>query len=215
MNFNERLRFLREKNRLTQKELAEILGISKSTYVKYERGEREPKFSILLDLSKHYNVSIDFLLGRSDEEDKNIYSINKTFKLVNDKGFYKDFGKYENSVIKMVSSYTSHLYDLDWRFSLDAFFMSVKIQESLHEIYSDGFLFFNYDEIIKDDEDLKKTFPYPDEEDLKKISKEIKKLHKLVDDYIFLLQSQEFYNPFLIDKDYYFEDEILNYSPKE
>ena len=61
-----RLRRLRTERMLTQKELGEELGLSESIVCLYEKGEREPSFSILCRLADFFGVTTDYLLGRSD-----------------------------------------------------------------------------------------------------------------------------------------------------
>ena len=58
------LKYLREKKKLTQGEVAKILQISRSTYANYEKEESEPTASQLLKLAKFYKVSIDDLLTK-------------------------------------------------------------------------------------------------------------------------------------------------------
>ena len=65
--FKERLKELRTARRATQKELGEYLGISTRAYQYYEQGERYPDFEGLLALADYFKVSIDYLVGRSDE----------------------------------------------------------------------------------------------------------------------------------------------------
>lgn len=64
--FGERLRSLRESRSLTQDDLAEALGLTKQAVSQYERGVRRPDFEILSMICDHFNVSVDFLLGKSD-----------------------------------------------------------------------------------------------------------------------------------------------------
>lgn len=59
----EKIRNLREENDLNQTQLATILNIAQTTYSNYENGNREIPISILIQLSKFYNVSLDYLLG--------------------------------------------------------------------------------------------------------------------------------------------------------
>ena len=54
------LKELREENNLTQKKLADILGLNSVTYLRYEKEQREPP---LVDIAKFYDVSVDYLLG--------------------------------------------------------------------------------------------------------------------------------------------------------
>ena len=58
-----RIRDLRNDKDLTQKEVADMLGMSQTGYSKYETGENDIPTHILIALSKFYNVSIDYLLG--------------------------------------------------------------------------------------------------------------------------------------------------------
>ncbi|HIU96421.1 MAG TPA: helix-turn-helix transcriptional regulator [Candidatus Copromorpha excrementipullorum] len=61
-----RIRDLRHDHDMTQRELAEILGMSQTGYSKYETGENDIPTEILIRLSKIYNVSIDYLLDQTD-----------------------------------------------------------------------------------------------------------------------------------------------------
>lgn len=62
----KRLRDLREDKDLTQTKLAEMLYIHKTTYVRYESGERELPFNVAIQLADFYDVSLDYLAGRSN-----------------------------------------------------------------------------------------------------------------------------------------------------
>ena len=61
-----RIRDLREDNNHTQKELSKILNCSQQVYSNYELGQRDIPTDILIKLSKIYNVSVDYILGLSD-----------------------------------------------------------------------------------------------------------------------------------------------------
>lgn len=64
----KRLKDLREDNDLTQVELAKILNISQRGYSHYETGNNDIPTEILIKLSKYYNVSIDYILGITNEK---------------------------------------------------------------------------------------------------------------------------------------------------
>lgn len=66
MKFNARLKQLRQKHKLTQGELAEILGLKPTAISNYESERNEPSFDKLIALSKYFDVSCDYLLGVSD-----------------------------------------------------------------------------------------------------------------------------------------------------
>jgi transcriptional regulator with XRE-family HTH domain len=61
----KRLNEQRVKNNLTQEEVADILGVARTTYAMYEQGNREMDYSSLLKLADYYKVSLDYLFGRS------------------------------------------------------------------------------------------------------------------------------------------------------
>lgn len=63
MQFNTRLKSLRQKNRLTQEELANILDLKPTAISNYESGRNEPCFHRLVALSKYFDVTCDYLLG--------------------------------------------------------------------------------------------------------------------------------------------------------
>nr|DAH82594.1 MAG TPA: Helix-turn-helix XRE-family like protein [Bacteriophage sp.] len=61
--FNENLKKAREQKGLTQKDVAESIGVAKSTYSLYESGGREPNVQTIKKISDTLNVSADELLG--------------------------------------------------------------------------------------------------------------------------------------------------------
>ncbi len=62
----ERLFLLRKDANLTQKELAEKLGLNSVTYLHYEKGQREPPLDLLIQISEFYDVTVDYLVGKSE-----------------------------------------------------------------------------------------------------------------------------------------------------
>ena len=67
MDYRRRLRDLREDHNKTQQDIAEVLGTSQTMYARYERGANELPVRHLVKLAEYYQVSADYLLGRSDE----------------------------------------------------------------------------------------------------------------------------------------------------
>ena len=65
--FSERLKQLRQNNRYTQDLLAEKLGISRVAYTKYEGGKNMPTPDKLEKPADIFEVSVDYLLGRTDD----------------------------------------------------------------------------------------------------------------------------------------------------
>ena len=54
---------LRKLKKVSQKEVANALGITKSAYSNYERNVREPSLQMLINICKSFDVSVDYLLG--------------------------------------------------------------------------------------------------------------------------------------------------------
>ena len=63
----QRIRDLREDRDLTQKQVAQMLGMSQTGYSKYETGENDIPTQILLKLADFYGTTTDYLLGRTDK----------------------------------------------------------------------------------------------------------------------------------------------------
>lgn len=64
--FKDRLLLLRKEKKLTQYQLAEILGFSRGQVGNYEQGTRQPDQETLIKIANFFEVSIDYLLGKSD-----------------------------------------------------------------------------------------------------------------------------------------------------
>lgn len=71
MYYYKRLRDLREDNDLLQKQVADILGITREQYQLYESGKREIKVNQIIKLADFYKVSTDYILGRTDNPEMN------------------------------------------------------------------------------------------------------------------------------------------------
>ncbi|WP_198589127.1 helix-turn-helix domain-containing protein [Mycobacteroides abscessus] len=72
MGFADRLIMLRESKKLRQEDIANIIGVARSTYGMYEQGKREPDHKTLCKIADFYGVQTDFLLkGVNDKVDIN------------------------------------------------------------------------------------------------------------------------------------------------
>lgn len=67
----ERLQQLKIKKEVLQKDIASSIGLSVRSYQRYEKGERTPTATILIALADYFDVSIDYLVGRTDNPDVN------------------------------------------------------------------------------------------------------------------------------------------------
>lgn len=67
----ERIRNLREDKDMTQMQMGEILACSQRVYSNYERGDIDIPTPILIKIADFHNVSVDYLLGRTDNPQTN------------------------------------------------------------------------------------------------------------------------------------------------
>ncbi|MCU9614127.1 helix-turn-helix domain-containing protein [Caldibacillus lycopersici] len=84
---SERLRMLRKRNKLTQKNVADYLGMTESGYGYYEQGRNQPSVENLKKLAEKFGVTVSYLTG--DDEEKQISVGGKEIKLTEDE--YKVF----------------------------------------------------------------------------------------------------------------------------
>lgn len=66
IKFSERIRELRQEKGMKQREMADILGVKLRSYQNYEGGDRRPDYEGLVALADYFDVTTDYLLGRSD-----------------------------------------------------------------------------------------------------------------------------------------------------
>lgn len=69
-NFSARLLSLRKSKNISMKELGENIGISDEAIRLMEKSKRSPSFEVLCALADFFNVSIDYLVGRSDDPER-------------------------------------------------------------------------------------------------------------------------------------------------
>lgn len=76
----ERLRDLREDADLTQRDVGRLLNTTQQQYAKYKLGVQEIPAHHLIALAEYYNVSLDYLTGRADWDDVELYRTIKSWK---------------------------------------------------------------------------------------------------------------------------------------
>ena len=67
----QRIQDLRTDADMSQKQLSEILHISQRSYSHYETGSRNIPVEMLIRLAKYYDISVDYLVGRTDKKEMN------------------------------------------------------------------------------------------------------------------------------------------------
>lgn len=61
--FGKRLQWLRDKKRISRRTLADFIGVSKGSILRYERGNRFPDIAIASRIAAYFGVSLDWLIG--------------------------------------------------------------------------------------------------------------------------------------------------------
>lgn len=85
--FKDMLKYLRNRDKLSQSELAEKLGVAKSTISMYEVGKREPDFETLEAIADLFNVDMNFLLGKDGSENDDHYYLNDESRQIAQEAF--------------------------------------------------------------------------------------------------------------------------------
>lgn len=71
MTFSQRFKQLRIEKQISQIQIAEVLGISRRIVQNYEADTSEPTLSKLIIIAEYFDVSIDYLVGRTDNPEVN------------------------------------------------------------------------------------------------------------------------------------------------
>ncbi|NMF06301.1 helix-turn-helix domain-containing protein [Clostridium beijerinckii] len=64
----DRIKLLRKEQKITQEQLADWLNVSRSSIKGYENDGVEPSLNVLIKIADRFNVSLDYLLGRTEEK---------------------------------------------------------------------------------------------------------------------------------------------------
>jgi len=93
MAFASILKSLRDERNLSQKDIADYLGITRQAVAAYEVGKREPDYEVLQKLADFFNVSIDYLLGRVNCREVNAVTVGKNIDLIRGEMTYKELSE--------------------------------------------------------------------------------------------------------------------------
>lgn len=78
----QRLRSLRESLKYSQVKMAEFVGVKQSSINRYESGEAEPTFEVLLKYADFFDVSMDYIFGRTDKPQGELYNYQPKLSMV-------------------------------------------------------------------------------------------------------------------------------------
>lgn len=86
VNFGERIKTLRKRKSLTQADLADMLGVSKTIVSAYESGLRKPSYDVLVQIALIFGVSMNWMFGYEeshlDEWQKKLYGFSENHKKI-------------------------------------------------------------------------------------------------------------------------------------
>lgn len=132
--FSKRLKEERMKKGLMQKEMAIILGMPSNTYNGYETSKRMPNMEIVKSISEYFDVSVDYLLGSTDNPKANIEKLTSKDK--------KDIAKDLASLLLKLESQEGLMFsgepinETDRELILNALEMGMKIAKKENKKYT-------------------------------------------------------------------------------
>ncbi len=93
VTFSSVLKQLREERQLSQKDIAEYLGITRQAVASYELAKREPDYEVLRKLADYFGVSVDYLLGRSSCREVDALTVGKNIDLIRGTLSYREMSE--------------------------------------------------------------------------------------------------------------------------
>ncbi|MDD5924025.1 MAG: helix-turn-helix transcriptional regulator [Clostridia bacterium] len=103
-NFGRTITLLRKERKLSQKQVANDMGVSQALLSHYEKGIRHCSFELLVAFADYYNVSCDYLLGRTSDKNGQIISIESTSEPKSGSGIQPDSNDLVNALNKRILS---------------------------------------------------------------------------------------------------------------
>lgn len=147
--FPERLTELRERAKLSRQQLADKLGVSRASLEYYEKGKRTPDIDILYRLSDYFNVTSDYLIGRTDKigESTDVNAIceytglsGKAVKELNSRKLYNE------DSIKIINFL---MEEIDCKGDENGLFMNFNLIDSMY-----NYFFYDYSKRFNSDDAL-------------------------------------------------------------
>lgn len=106
----DKIKNLREENKITQSNLAKSLGVSPSTVGMWEQNRRTPDTELLKKISSFFNVSIDYLLGKTNIRN---YNTNESTVALHSDNDYDDLPQEARDEINNFIDYIRNKYKKD------------------------------------------------------------------------------------------------------
>lgn len=115
-SFAERLRLLRTGKNLSQDELGKAFGLTQSIIAHYEANRKHPSSQIIEQIADYFQVSVDYLLGRSDRPDLNSQGAEPVLVPTPKEEhltFYRKLGELSPESLAILEKQADHLYELE------------------------------------------------------------------------------------------------------
>lgn len=154
MAFAAMLKQLRAENRLSQKDIADYLGITRQAVASYELAKREPDYEVLKKLADYFDVSIDYLLGRANCKDVNAITIGKNIDLIKGNFTYKELS--EDISAKLGALIFPDMLELYARGERMPFVGTIKILAKYAQVRDSFFYTYNTSETYEKERELYK-----------------------------------------------------------
>ncbi len=154
MAFSTTLRRLREERSISQKEIANYLGITRQAVSYFELGKREPDYNTLRKLADYFSVSVDYLLGCSDYHNVSAVTIGKNIELIKGNLTYKEFS--EDIKGKTGSTIYPDMLELFVKGERKPFIGIIKILSEYALVREDFFYNINTPETYKNEREIYK-----------------------------------------------------------
>lgn len=98
---NEQMRLIRKKNKYTQQQISDLLGIERSTYASYETGRNRPDIRVLSAFVKIFDVTVDYLVGIDPQKELEFFDRIANIKRRQGETILSDLNKDERELLAM------------------------------------------------------------------------------------------------------------------
>ncbi|ADV95522.1 HTH-type transcriptional regulator Xre [Bacillus subtilis] len=112
MNFSIRLKKLRDGKKMNQQEVADNLGIARTTYASYEQGKREPDHETLVKIANFFEVTVDYLLGHQPNSKPVVHEEKAPYKVTDDPDLqiaFKDASDFSEEARRQAIDFINYL----------------------------------------------------------------------------------------------------------
>lgn len=139
-SFGDVLKQLREEKNLSQLDLADALGTTPQSIGRYEQNKREPSFDVLLKICDFFDVSTDFLLGKSAARNAPIDDLTAILSCYDSEYFKKSLNNYPSEfkepILKLIAELSIAFADLECPINIDKLFVLSSIHNAIEEVLS-------------------------------------------------------------------------------